>query len=133
MTAELVVMTAEKDGDKFKVYRTPVNDLACIPRTGTLFMAVSCEDTVKPRLNGRRRLCQSCGHDWYTLIVRRNHIMLAGWDTGDFEWKRMYDCWDEAATIRPDHLPLAAGETFKGIGISPEEWQTALQQINELH
>ena len=134
MSAELVVMTSERVGDKFKIYRAPLDAIKHIPRTGILFIIVSCEDTKKPRLNGRRRLCQKCGRDWYTLIVRKNHVMLSGWDDGDFEWKRLSDPWAEEATTKPDHLPMAHSITFEGIFIEPDEWKKAIAQfMAEMH
>jgi len=135
MSPQLVVMTSEKVDGKFKIYRKALDDLDDIPRTGVLFIAISCEDSVKPRLNGRRRLCQSSGRDWYTLIVRKNNAMLAAWDDGDFEWKRLTDPWDESATTKPDHLPMSGSPiTFRGVWIDTEEWHKALEQCNnELH
>ena len=134
MTAELVVMTSEKVNGRFKVYRAPLNIIDHIPRTGVLFIIVSCEDGVKPRLNGRRRLCESSGHDWYTFIVQGNNVLLAGWDDGDFVWHGLDEPWAESSTVRPDHLPMARGTTFKGEGIGPEEWQQAITQfMDEMH
>ena len=135
MTAELVVMTSERDGDKFRVYRTPIDDVDSIPRTGVLFVIISCEDLVKPRLNGRRRLCEAHGRDWYTLVVRGENVMLAGWDDGDFVWKKIVDPWVEASTTRPDHLPLVhPAITFKGEFVEKGEWEKALKQFNdEMH
>ena len=134
MSAELVVMTSEKVGDKFKVYRKPLDDIDDIPRTGILFIIISCEDKDRPRLNGRRRLCEAKCHDWYTLIIRKNNVMLAGWDDGDFEWKRLTDPWAESATTKPNHLPLAKAITFEGIFIQPDEWKKAVDQfMTEMH
>jgi len=134
MSAELVVMTSERVRDKFKVYRAPIDAIDHIPRKGVLFMVISCEDDKKPRKSGRRRLCERSGRDWYTLIVRKNHVMLSAWDDGDFEWKRLSDPWAESATTKPDHLPMAHSITFEGILLEPDEWQKAINQFNaEIH
>jgi len=134
MPAELVVMTAEMVGDKFKVYRTPLHENDSIPRTGILFMVISVEDSVKPRLNGRRRLCESCAHDYYTLIVRKNHVLLAGWDQFQFVWKGLVDPWLEASTTHPDHLPMARAITFEGVLVSKDDWLKAVDQaMAEMH
>jgi len=132
MAAELVVMTSEKVGDKFKVYRVPLDEIDDIPRHGVLFIIISCEDTVRPRLNGRRRLCEAHGRDYYTLIVRKNNVMLAGWDDDDFVWKGLVDPWAEKSTTKPDHLPMAhPAITFEGKFLHKDEWQKAIKQFNE--
>ena len=134
MIDELVVMTDEWDGDKHKVYRTPVNDNDNIPRSGILFMVISCEDTVRPRLNGRRRLCEAHGKDWYTLIVRGQHVMLPGWDDGDLVWYNLDNPWAEETRVIPDHIPMAHGITFKGKRIPDDEWLQAIDQfMAEMH
>ncbi len=132
MGAELVVMTDEHDGDKFRVYRRPLDQLDDIPRTGTLFIIVSCEDAARPRLNGRRRLVEAHGRDRYAVVLRGGMVMLRSWDDGDIEWKRLNDPWAESATTRPDHLPLVrAAITFAGILLPAVEWQRAVAQFNE--
>ena len=134
MNAELVVMTSEKVDGRFKIYRAPIDNIDHIPRAGILFIVVSCSDDIKPRLNGRRRLCQSCGHDWYTFIVQGRKVLLAGWNDGDFEWHSLDNPWAESSTIRPDHLPMARGITFKGKRIPDDEWQQAITQfMDEMH
>jgi len=135
MPAELVVMTAEMVGDKFKVYRNAIDEIDDIPRHGVLFIIISCVDPVRPRLNGRRRLYEAHSKDRYTLIVRKNNVMLAGWDDGQFEWKGLADPWAEASTVKPDHLPLAhPAITFEGVQIAPDEWKKAIKQfMDEMH
>ena len=134
MSAELVVMTDEWVGDRFKVYRAPLDAIDDTPRSGILFIVISCEDDVKPRLNGRRRLCEVHGRDWYTLIVRSKNVLLAGWDDGDFVWHGLPDPWAESSRTIPDHLPMARSITFKGAWIEPEKWKKALEQYNaEIH
>lgn len=140
--ADIVVMYDEVDPlrpTKRLIVRVEIDQVDTLPKTNVLFIIVSQRDVIDPVLNGRRRMAEAWGKDFYTFMLKRDEFMLLGHDDGYLIWRLHRftgNPFSEGASQRPDRLPLSPASTaFSGsmLGSSPSDpaWLAAIDQFEE--
>lgn len=100
-------------------------DRATLARTGVLFAILSVSDTKRPRLNGRRRVREKFGKDWYYLFEENGMASLDGWDDKDFPRIPLSDPFSPIRGLPPILPPGAL--VFEGGYLPPDEWEESLK------
>ncbi len=122
MSIEIEVMYSD-----FSRQRVPLEQVQNLRNDGVLFIIASANDTIRPRLNGRRRTQEKFGKDWYYLRNEAGLLEIGGWDLQDYKQIRIDDPWG-SKLYASQPLWLSGGSVvFEGGHIPDEKWSEALR------
>ncbi len=86
--------------------------------------------------NGKLRNIASCmGFDHYALCQKidngQQHVMLFGWDDGDYVWRRLTNHRDIDARVSVDAPIGCLHLIFRGLSVDQEKWKEVVRVIDK--
>lgn len=111
--------------------RVQLDQIASVSKAGILAIVIQTDEEI----GKKRNIVWSSGFDHYALCQKKDngqeHIMLFGWDDGDFTWRRVTNPHDNDAKEKVD-MPIGCFNViFHGENIPVKKWETALEILNK--
>lgn len=117
MSIEVEVMYADLSRQ-----RVPLAEADSLSRDGVLFIILSAPADRLPRKDGKRRVMQAYGDDYYFLLREPGRFMLEGWSERDWTWKYERDPF-KVISFAPGPPGLPDGALiFVGKQIDEDTW-----------
>ena len=113
--------------------RVPIKKADTLLRTGVLAIIISCEDKIRPRFNGYRRVTQGIGKDFYYLYNEDDMYALDSRDEGELiHFFNEDEPWEIHYTEQPEYVWSTI--IFEGKQVSEKLWKEALKIFEkEMH